>query len=81
MTRARDREQTLRSKINVSDCEMNDFRQTILLSKQELIRFQQSKDEEVAAMKIKLGDVQKLAEEKISELVDVQTLVEQYRTR
>ena len=32
-------------------------------------------------MKIKLGDVQKLAEEKISELVDVQTLVEQYRTR
>mmetsp|Transcript_18254 Transcript_18254/g.22355 ORF Transcript_18254/g.22355 Transcript_18254/m.22355 type:complete len:290 (-) Transcript_18254:10-879(-) len=81
MIRARDREQTLRSKINVSDCEMNDFRQTILLSKQELIRFQQSKDEEVTAMKIKLGDVQKLAEKKISELVDVQTLVEQYRTR
>ena len=32
-------------------------------------------------MKIKLGDVQKLAGKKISELVDVQILVEQYRTR
>ena len=73
MTRARDRKQTLRSKINVSDRQINDLRRTILLLKQELIRFEQSKDEDVTSMKIKLGDVQKLAEKKISEFVNVQT--------